>query len=204
MSVELHQRIAGRLRDDGQRYTSNRRDLVDVLLTAARPITIPEIMTSRDGLAQSSVYRNLTVMERAGVVTRVVTNGEWGRYELAEDLTGHHHHAICSECGAVADVELGDRLERAILAALDDVSERTGFATGMTNGTKTVGGAIASAVFAIALSSTGSLAETEVGHAPLSGYITVWAVCAAAALVAAAALLVVPKGAFADSAELHH
>ena len=82
--------------------------------------------------------------------------------------------------------------------------ERTGFATGMTNGTKTVGGAIASAVFAIALASTGSLAEAEAGHAPLSGYITVWAVCSVAALLAAASLLVVPKGAFADSGELHH
>ncbi|MFC5492012.1 MFS transporter [Nocardioides caricicola] len=61
--------------------------------------------------------------------------------------------------------------------------ERTGFATGMTNGTKTVGGAIASAVFAIALSSTGSLDVPEEGHAALSGYLTVWAVCAVAALL---------------------
>jgi MFS family permease len=79
--------------------------------------------------------------------------------------------------------------------------ERTGFATGMTNGTKTVGGAIASAVFAIALAATGSLAEAEAGHAPLSGYITVWSVCSVAALLAAASLLVVPKGAFADAGE---
>ena len=35
--------------------------------------------------------------------------------------------------------------------------DRTGFATGMTNATKTVGGAIASSVFAIALAATGSL-----------------------------------------------
>ncbi|GAA4374191.1 hypothetical protein GCM10023146_26570 [Nocardioides caricicola] len=71
--------------------------------------------------------------------------------------------------------------------------ERTGFATGMTNGTKTVGGAIASAVFAIALSSTGSLDVPEEGHAALSGYLTVWAVCAVAALLAAAALLMLPR-----------
>jgi MFS family permease len=82
--------------------------------------------------------------------------------------------------------------------------ERTGFATGMTNGTKTVGGAIASAVFAIALASTGSLDEAKAGHAPLGGYITVWAVCSVAALLAAAALLVVPKGAFADPGEQPH
>ena len=65
---------------------------------------------------------------------------------------------------------------------------RTGFATGMTNATKTVGGAVASAVFAIALSSAGSIADPAYGHAPLSGYYVVWSVCAAAALVAGLAL----------------
>ena len=34
--------------------------------------------------------------------------------------------------------------------------------------------------------------------APLSGYLVVWAVCAGSALLAAASLLVVPKGAFSD------
>jgi MFS family permease len=71
--------------------------------------------------------------------------------------------------------------------------ERTGFATGMTNATKTVGGAIASAVFAIALSATGSIDDPTEGHAPLSGYLTVWSVCAVAALLAAGALLMMPK-----------
>jgi MFS family permease len=76
--------------------------------------------------------------------------------------------------------------------------DRTGFVTGMTNTTKTIGGAIASSIFAIALSSTGSIADLEAGHAPLSGYLTVWAVCSITALVAAASLFVVPKDAFAD------
>jgi MFS family permease len=71
--------------------------------------------------------------------------------------------------------------------------ERTGFATGMTNATKTIGGAIASAIFAIALSATGSLDDPTEGHAPLSGYLTVWTVCAVAALCAAVALLMLPK-----------
>ena len=63
----------------------------------------------------------------------------------------------------------------------------------MTNATKTVGGAIASSIFAIALSSTGSLEGPDEGHAPLGGYLTVWAVCAVAALLAALALLTRPE-----------
>jgi len=76
--------------------------------------------------------------------------------------------------------------------------DRTGFVTGMTNTTKTIGGAIASSVFAIALASTGSIADVKAGHAPMSGYLTVWAVCAVTALVAAACLLVTPRDAFAE------
>ena len=65
----------------------------------------------------------------------------------------------------------------------------------MTNATKTVGGAIASAVFAIALAATGSLGDPAEGHAPLGGYLVVWSVCAVAALLAAVALLAMPRAA---------
>jgi len=78
-------------------------------------------------------------------------------------------------------------------AAAGAPADRTAFATGMTNATKTLGGAIASAVFAIALSSTGSLQDPARGHAPLRGYLVVWSVCAAAALLAALGLLLMPR-----------
>jgi hypothetical protein len=80
--------------------------------------------------------------------------------------------------------------------------ERTGFATGMTNATKTVGGAIASSIFAIALASTGSIENiTEKGHASLEGYLTVWTVCAVAALLAAGSLLLLPSATARESVE---
>jgi len=83
-------------------------------------------------------------------------------------------------------------------AAAGAPPERTGFATGMTNTTKTIGGAIASSIFAIALSATGSI-DTE-GHisAPLQGYLVVWAVCALSAVAAAVALCLVPAETFRD------
>ena len=85
-------------------------------------------------------------------------------------------------------------LPAAAAAAAPD--NRTGFATGMTNATKTVGGAIASSIFAIALASDGL--ELDQAQAPLSGYLTVWAVCSGAALVAAVALTMAPRHAFSD------
>ncbi len=87
-------------------------------------------------------------------------------------------------------------------AAAAAPADRTGLATGLTNGVKTVGGAIASSVFAIALASTGSLGDPAANHAPLSGYMTVWTVCAVSSLVAAVLLFVVPKRAFADPVEV--
>ncbi|KQX75526.1 MFS transporter [Aeromicrobium sp. Root472D3] len=81
--------------------------------------------------------------------------------------------------------------------------ERTGIATGMTNGTKVIGGAIASSIFAIALASTGSIDKLgeEAANAPLSGYLVVWSVCSGAALLAAIALMLAPKVAFARQDE---
>jgi MFS family permease len=80
-------------------------------------------------------------------------------------------------------------------------STQTGVATGLTNSVKTVGGAIASCVFGIALlhGATGAI-ETGGTAGSFSGYVTVWVVCGAASLVAAVLLLFVPKEAFTDRA----
>ena len=75
-------------------------------------------------------------------------------------------------------------------------------ATGLTNTTKTIGGSFASAVFGIALISAAGQSLGDVAGAataaPLSGYLTVWSVCSVTAFIAGAALLLVPKLAFAD------
>ena len=124
---DLHATAAQRLRSDGQRYTSNRRALIDLLDATDHPVTIAEVLTLRTDLAQSSVYRNLSVLEQAGVVHRVVATDEFARYELAQDLTEHHHHLICSSCGAMADFTIAPRLEDALAQAFAQVASDTGF-----------------------------------------------------------------------------
>ncbi|MEJ7583892.1 MAG: transcriptional repressor, partial [Acidimicrobiales bacterium] len=97
MIDDFHANVATRLRADEQRYTRNRRAIVEVLERTDRPLTTSEIRNGR-GLAQSSVYRNLTVLEAAKVVHRIISSDEFARFELAEDLTDHHHHhLICSQ-----------------------------------------------------------------------------------------------------------
>jgi MFS family permease len=76
---------------------------------------------------------------------------------------------------------------------------QTGVATGLTNSVKTVGGAIASCVFGIALfHGTIATAAGEETAGSFSGYLTVWIVCGVTAFIAAALLLFVPKTAFTD------
>jgi Fur family transcriptional regulator, ferric uptake regulator len=127
-SADLHVIVGARLRSAGQRYTTGRRDVVEILVEARKPLSIPEILARSDGLAQSSVYRNLAVLEQAHVVRKVVTGEEFGHYELAEDLTEHHHHLVCSSCGTVQDVTIPSRLEKSMERALDQVAAETGFA----------------------------------------------------------------------------
>lgn len=124
---DLHATAAQRLRDDGQRYTSNRRALVELLDDSDRPLTIAEVLERDHELALSSAYRNLAVLERAGVVHRLVTTDEYARFELAEDLTEHHHHLICSSCGAMRDFTISPELERSLGKAFARVAADTGF-----------------------------------------------------------------------------
>ena len=82
---------------------------------------------------------------------------------------------------------------------------QTGVATGLTNSVKTVGGAIASAVFGMALMHgiSGTAVSGEETAGSLSGYFTVWAVRGVTAIVAALLLCFVPKQAFTDKVVAH-
>jgi Fe2+ or Zn2+ uptake regulation protein len=123
----LHEAVEARLRAVSQRYTSQRRGLVEALARAGKPVAIPELVDARSGMPQSSAYRNLAVLEQAGAVRRVVTEEEFGRYELAEDLTEHHHHLVCRSCGLVEDVTVAPSFERQVARTVTDVADRTGF-----------------------------------------------------------------------------
>ena len=112
-----------------QRLTPKRAAIVEILAAAPRPLTIPEVLAAGDGLAQSSVYRNLVLLEDAGVVHRIVTTDEFARFELAEELTGHHHHLICSHCGTVEDVPASSGLEASLADAVSQIDAATGFRT---------------------------------------------------------------------------
>jgi Fur family ferric uptake transcriptional regulator len=125
--AEIHRTVRDRLDESDQRYTAGRRAVVDALASADGPVTLPELIDLSPNLAQSSAYRNLAVMEQVGVVRRLVHSADHARYELAEDLTEHHHHLICELCGSVRDVTLTPSLERQLATAFDELARVEGF-----------------------------------------------------------------------------
>ena len=120
----LDQVVARRLRRVGQSLTPRRRSLLEILRSAVHPLTIHEILERGSELPMSSAYRNLTVLEHAGVVNRLITQEGFGRYELAEELTQHHHHIVCSSCGLVRDLASDVDAERLLDLAMRRATEQ--------------------------------------------------------------------------------
>ncbi len=126
-NMEIHTAVFDLLHNAGQRYTDKRRVIVDILIQAGKPMLITDILLQAKSVPQSTLYRNLLVLEESKAVVRVVTSSESGCYELAEHLMGHHHHMVCAQCGSVSDVLVPEQLEHELEKALAKVARREGF-----------------------------------------------------------------------------
>jgi len=124
---EIHERVEQRARGVMQRYTPGRRAIVELLVSSGHPLSIGEIAEQLPDLPRSSAYRHLVDLQRAGAVRRVAAGDEFARFELAEDLTEHHHHLICSACGRVADVAPGPAFERSVRSTVEQLAAAEGF-----------------------------------------------------------------------------
>jgi Fur family transcriptional regulator, ferric uptake regulator len=127
MADDMHGVVERRLRLIDQRYTSGRRAIVDLLVSAGHPVSIGDIAERLPGLPRSSAYRHLTVLHAAGLVRRVTASDEFTRFELAEDLTEHHHHLLCVNCGKVIDVTLPASFEQQAAEAIGQLADAEGF-----------------------------------------------------------------------------
>jgi Fe2+ or Zn2+ uptake regulation protein len=127
MAEDMHSVAERRLRQIDQRYTSGRRAIIDLLLTAGHPVSIEDIAERLPGLPRSSAYRHLTNLHAAGLIRRVTASDEYTRFELAEDLTEHHHHLLCLNCGKVTDVTLPAGLEQQVTDAITNLADAGSF-----------------------------------------------------------------------------
>lgn len=123
---ELHESVRRHLAGQDIRYTRGRRSLVATMVTLDGPASAAELHRRMD-TPLSSLYRSLTVLDEAGVLRKHHDADGLARFELAEWLSGHHHHIICVRCGTVEDFELAADEEERLHQAAVAVAERRGY-----------------------------------------------------------------------------
>ena len=114
-------KLAAILRQHGYKLTSQRRRLLSVIALSHEHLTpaalYERVQREYPDIGLVTVYRTLGVFTKLGLVCEVNVAGNRRSY-LIRRPSGHHHHLICSECGAVTDFtdcdlgELEQRLSR--------------------------------------------------------------------------------------------
>lgn len=124
----LDRRVAAQLAESQVRYTTGRQAVVKTLSEIEGPKSATELAEIMgDTVPLSSLYRTLSVLEEAGVVSPHYSVKNLARYELAEWLAGHHHHLVCIDCGKVDDIVMPEKLEKRVERVVTEIGEATRF-----------------------------------------------------------------------------
>jgi len=105
-----------RLTDAGYRRGGARATVLEQLAVQDCALTAHEIevqlRAAGRAVGRASIYRVLEELHELGLVTRVEVGHDSALYERA-DADHHHHHLVCTRCGAVLPFH-DDDLESAI------------------------------------------------------------------------------------------
>ena len=99
--------IVSKLTEKGYRLTPQRLMIVSAIEGSDGHVSAEEIYTQVAAkyphVNISTIYRTLELLEELGLVTK--TNFGEGRVRYHPAEKGHHHHLVCTECGAVIDLD---------------------------------------------------------------------------------------------------
>lgn len=100
--------LHGKLTDRGFRLTLPRQVILNLFQGNRQHLSADEVfLTVRSrypGIGIATVYRNLEILARAGLLLKFDFGDRRSRYELAgESKEDHHHHLICTQCGRIID-----------------------------------------------------------------------------------------------------
>ena len=87
------------LRNSGMRVTQARKQLIEVLMSSTKALSIEQLFKklSEAGYDQVTLYRNLEALDNLGILLRV--NNEEGReLFLLNPEKDHYHVILCREC----------------------------------------------------------------------------------------------------------
>jgi Fur family transcriptional regulator, ferric uptake regulator len=125
-SLDVHHEVKRRLADHDIRYTGGRQAVIKALQRVTGPQSAADLHKRIKSVPLSSLYRSLTVLDEAGVLRKHHDADGLARFELAEWITGHHHHVVCLDCGLVEDVDVDRKAEK----LLDELTSRLATAAG--------------------------------------------------------------------------
>lgn len=89
------------------------RQLGDHFTAEGLVAAVPEV-------GRATVFRTLRLLQDIGALCQVVLDDGTVEYRITSG--GHHHHVVCSQCGAVTDFTACD-----IQDLLADLARRTGY-----------------------------------------------------------------------------
>jgi Fur family transcriptional regulator, ferric uptake regulator len=91
----------------GRRVTLQRRALLETIENWSGSFTAKEIFDAARqqdaGLGLATVYRTVELLRRQRTISQLAGGG---RSAYVRCRSGHHHHLVCVECGAVEETEL--------------------------------------------------------------------------------------------------
>jgi Fur family transcriptional regulator, ferric uptake regulator len=95
------------IRTTGLRCTTSRLTVLEKLIGAASPMSHAELsdILVPQGFDQATVYRNLTDLTEAGLLTRLDPGDHVWRFEFRREdahQDGEHPHFYCTDCGTVS------------------------------------------------------------------------------------------------------
>lgn len=112
------------LGDAGYRRTAPRQAVTALIARRDGYFTASELISdaqrSQPTIGRATIFRMLDTLEGLGALERLDLPTGGHAYVACEPT--HHHHCICSNCGASIEVE-----DRGLQRVLADIADRTGF-----------------------------------------------------------------------------
>lgn len=101
--------VLNRLRDEGLRITAGRRNILNVLFEAERPLSLQEIQelaaSQENSPDYATVFRMIALLDRLHLVHKVNLQRPCTYYEL-NDPSKHYDHIVCTGCGRVVVIDI--------------------------------------------------------------------------------------------------
>src|SRR5229473_2531587 len=112
--------VIQRMEEKGYRTTAPRLAVLAAAADEGDQFSADDIAHRLPRIGRATVFRTLKLLVEMDVLCRVLLDDGNLRYRWSR--RGHHHHLVCTECGAVQDFTACD-----VADLVGELAQRTGF-----------------------------------------------------------------------------